>query len=110
MARDRKTSFRAPDEVFDILYAAADRSDLSWSAYLREVIVVVGQSGLTLPQLVVALGLSDTEPPRNGHRTWSSPNPRLGMSVAARSCLHPPHLITRFPTFDRCSCGWERQR
>lgn len=114
-ATHKPLSFRAPPEIHTTLEAMAQRDALSPSAWLREAIAVISTSGLTLPQLVDALGLTRRElASTNGHppeaRRWKSPNPALGATIIARTCLHPTHLITRYPTFDRCACGYERQR
>ena len=103
-------SVRIPPELLTRVDTAAERDRLSRSAWVCEVLAAATGAGYTLPELVVALDLTDNRPPANGHRRWTSPNPRLGMSIAARSCLHPAHLITRYPTFDRCACGHERYR
>lgn len=98
-----------PDQLQDLITTAAARDQLNRSAWVREVLTAAAASPLTLPELLDALS-SDPPAAVNGHRKWRSPNPRLGASIAARSCLHRADLITRFPTFDRCACGHERQR
>lgn len=103
-------SVRIPDELLNRVDLSAGRDKLSRSAWVCEVLAAACAAGYTLPELVVALGITDKPLPANGHHRWTSPNPRLGMSIAARSCLHPAHLITRYPTFDRCACGHERYR
>lgn len=103
-------SVRIPPELLMKVDAAAGRDELSRSAWVCEVLAAAVGADYTLPQLVTALGITNNRPPANPHRRWTSPNPRLGMTVAARTCLHPAHLITRYPTFDRCSCGHERYR
>lgn len=108
--RDKPISIRVPDDLLDKVDIAAGTAQLSRSAWICEVLNAAVTSGYRLPELVVALGLTNKPPAANGHRRWTSPNPRLGMSIAARSCLHPAHLITRYPTFDRCACGDERYR
>lgn len=114
-ATHKPMSFRAPPETHTTLSGMATRDDLSPSAWLREVIALIASSGLTLPQLVDALGLTRADLPTNGHhppepRRWKTPNPALGATIIARTCLHPTHLITHYATFDRCVCGHERRR
>jgi hypothetical protein len=115
-ATHKLVTFRAPPEHHDLIAAMARRDELCPSAWLREVIAVISSSGLTLPQLMAALGLNGHEPNGTnghhpaGHRRWTSPNPKLGATIIARTCQHPTHLITRYATFDRCKCGRERPR
>lgn len=101
---------RMPDDLQDLITAAAARDELNRSAWIREVLAAAASSPLTLPEMVQAL--RSVPPSRlNGHHRWKSPNPRLGAAVVARSCLHRADLIRRFPTFDRCSaCGREWPR
>lgn len=105
--RDDPISIRIPDPLRDLVVSAAARDQLNQSAWIREVLAAAASSPLTLPEMLVALS-SDPPARVNGHHLWKSPNPRLGASVLARSCLHRADLIERFATFDRCTgCGKE---
>jgi hypothetical protein len=107
-----RTSIRASDEWRQLTDTASARDQLSRSAWVREVAVAVARSGLTLPELLAVLGQRPGGSVNGQHRPnkWHTPNPRLGLSIVARTCLHPAHLITKYPTFDRCTCGHERYR
>lgn len=101
-----------PDTLQELVAAAAERDQLNRSAWVREVLAAAASSPLTLPEILTALH-ADPPPHLNGHHRWTSPNPRLGASVAARMCLHQANWIVRFPTFDRCTapgCGREWTR
>lgn len=110
--RDSPIRVRMPDQLKDLVAAAAARDQLNGSAWVREVLAAAASSPLTLPELLEALR---SDPPAwlNGHHRWKSPNPTLGASIAARSCLHAANWIVRYPTFDRCTapeCGREWPR
>lgn len=108
--RDTPLRFRAPEQLQDLIKARADRDQLNVSAWIREVLTAASTSPLGLSEIVAALG-SDPPPGVNGHRWWKSPNPALGASVLARTCVHRADLIVRYPTFERClGCNMERQR
>jgi len=108
--RDTPIRVRIPDELRALVVDAADRDRLNQSAWIREVLAAVASSPLSLPQILDVLR---SAPPAgiNGHHRWKSPNPQMGASVVARSCLHRADLIERFPTFNRCAgCGREWPR
>lgn len=88
-----------PRQISEIEHAAA-RDDLSRSTWCREVITAACRSGLTLEALTERLATTpDTRPPIDDRR-------RLGASrVHTGDCLHPVHLVRRYPTRDVCACG-----
>ena len=110
--RDNPLRFRIPDPLKDLIAAAAAREQLNQSAWVREVLAAAASSPMSLPEIQVTLHSS---PPAqvNGHHWWKSPNPQLGATVVARSCLHSANWIVRYPTFNRCTapgCGKEWPR
>ena len=110
VVRDTPMRFRMSDQLQDLVKVAAERDELNLSAWVREVLAAAASSPMTLPEMLEAL--RSTPPAHlNGHHRWRSQNPQLGARVIARSCLHRADLISRFPTFDRCTgCGREWPR
>jgi hypothetical protein len=103
-----------PDELKDLVAAAAARDQLNASAWVREVLSAAASSPLTLPEILTALR-SDSPDQLNGSHRWrlnghrrGSDQQQLGAQVIARSCLHRADQIVRFPTFRRClGCNTE---
>jgi hypothetical protein len=77
---------------------AAHASSLLRSTWGREVLLAAARSGHTLEQITQALAVAarpDTKTPA-----------ALGAHLRLTGqCLHPVHLIRRYPTRDVCACG-----
>jgi hypothetical protein len=78
---------------------AAEASEQSRSGWCREVLLAAATSGRTLDQIVTLLDQAD--------RPFNTKTPAaLGAHIRLTGkCLHPVHLIKRYPTRDVCTCG-----
>lgn len=77
----------------------AGKDGLRRSTWAREILLMVLDAGLTLEQV---RSMTATKPPV---QTVLS-SARLGARIVLTGrCLHPVHLRTPYPTFDKCECG-----
>lgn len=85
------------------LEAAARKDRLPDSTWVREVVVSVLATGLSLPELQKLLADLQTKRPAELEPTVLTGRRVLGRQVkAVPRCLCPLHLREKFPTFDRC--------
>lgn len=101
---------RMPSHQISAVDGAAERDDLNRSTWCREVLTAACRSGLPLEKITELL---HAEHPRTSHT--HSPSVSVPKAITRRSlgprrintgaCLHPIHLVRRYPTRSVCACG-----
>jgi hypothetical protein len=94
---------------------AAEADKLRSSTWVREVVVSVLATGLSLPDLQKLLAEHQSRRPADvaGEVVLTGRRVLGRRERLSGGCLHPLHLREHFPTFDRCraeGCGQEFPR